>query len=207
MNNLETVSSFTFGLQALITLFVILDPVGAVPIFLSLVGNREKRVQRKLALQGATSSLLIICTFAIFGQIILNYLHISLSALQGAGGFLLFLTSMQLLTGTASSDEKNPDHLNIAMVPIGTPLLAGPGAIVTTMLYARYAHTPSHKFALGAAIVGVHLLIALALYVSTSIMRIVRPAGVQLITRVVGLLVAALATEMIVTSIKGFFNL
>ncbi len=207
MNNLETVSSFTFGLQALITLFVILDPVGAVPIFLSLVGNREKRVQRKLALQGATSSLLIICTFAIFGQIILNYLHISLSALQGAGGFLLFLTSMQLLTGTASSDEKNPDHLNIAMVPIGTPLLAGPGAIVTTMLYARYAHTPSHKFALGAAIVGVHLLIALALYASTSIMRIVRPAGVQLITRVVGLLVAALATEMIVTSIKGFFNL
>jgi len=207
MSNLATVSAFTFGLQALVTLFVILDPFGAVPIFLSLVGNRGRTEQRKLALQGATSSLLIICSFAVFGQIILNYLHISLSALQGAGGFLLFLTSMQLLTGTATSDEKNPDHVNIAMVPIGTPLLAGPGAIVSTMLFARYAHTTQHRVALGLAIIGVHLLIALALFASVSIMKVLRPAGVQLITRVAGLLVAAMAAEMIVAAIKGFFSL
>jgi multiple antibiotic resistance protein len=207
MNSLESVSALTFGIQAFVTLFVILDPLAALPIFLSLVAGRKKKEQVSLAWQGAASSLIIIVVFALFGQVILNYLHISLNALQGAGGFLLFLISMELLTGKVGGESAQNEKVNIAMVPIGTPVLAGPGGIVTTMLYVRYAHSTGDKFSLAAAIIMVHVVIGLILMFSTGILSLIKESGVTLITRVAGLLVAAIAVDMIVQSIKGFFNL
>lgn len=207
MNSLASVSALTFGIQAFVTLFVILDPVAALPIFLSLVAKRQKKDQIRLAWQGAAASLIIIVVFALFGQVILNYLHISLFALQGAGGFLLFLISMEFLTGKVGGDSGTNENVNIAMVPIGTPILAGPGGIVTTMLYVRYAHSPGDKFSLAAAIIMVHVVIGLILMFSTGILGLIKESGVTLITRVAGLLVAAIAVDMIVQSIKGFFNL
>jgi multiple antibiotic resistance protein len=206
MNNLASVSAITFGIQAFVTLFVILDPPGAIPIFLSLVAAKSPKERVKLAWQGAASSLIIIVVFALFGQIILNYLHISLNALQGAGGLLLFLISMELLTGKGSEDSATK-NVNVAMVPLGTPILAGPGAIVTTMLYVQYAHTSQAKLTLSAAIIAVHIVIGLTLMFSTKILGIIKDSGVTLVARVAGLLVAAIAVEMMVTSIKGFFNL
>ncbi|MEI6039137.1 MAG: MarC family protein, partial [Actinomycetes bacterium] len=105
MNSLTSISAITFGIQAFVTLFVILDPPGAIPIFLTLVSEKKQAERVKLAWQGAASSLIIIVVFALFGQVILNYLHISLNALQGAGGLLLFLISMELLTGKGSEDS------------------------------------------------------------------------------------------------------
>ena len=188
------------------TLFVILDPPGAIPIFLSLVAVKSQKERVRLAWQGAASSLVIIVVFALFGQVILNYLHISLNALQGAGGLLLFLISMELLT-SKGSEETATKNVNVAMVPLGTPILAGPGAIVTTMLYVQYAHTSQAKLSLAAAIIAVHIVIGLTLMFSTKILGIIKDSGVTLVARVAGLLVAAIAVEMMVTSIKGFFNL
>lgn len=206
MNSLLEVSALTFGIQAFVTLFVILDPPGAIPIFLSLVANKQPKERVKLAWQGATSSLIVIVVFALFGQIILNYLHISLNALQGAGGLLLFLISMELLTGKGT-EESATKNVNVAMVPLGTPILAGPGAIVTTMLYVQYAHSSSAKLSLEGAIIAVHIVIGLTLMFSTKILGIIKDSGVTLVARVAGLLVAAIAVEMMVQSIKGFFNL
>lgn len=206
MNSLTSISAITFGIQAFVTLFVILDPPGAIPIFLTLVSEKKQAERVKLAWQGAASSLIIIVVFALFGQVILNYLHISLNALQGAGGLLLFLISMELLTGKGSEDSATK-NVNVAMVPLGTPILAGPGAIVTTMLYVQYAHTSSAKLSLTAAIIAVHIVIGLTLMFSTKILRIIKDSGVTLVARVAGLLVAAIAVEMMVQSIKGFFNL
>ena len=207
MNSLATVSAVTFGVQAFVTLFVVLDPVAAIPIFLALVSERTRKERIKLAWQGATSSLLIIVIFALFGQLILSYLHINLYSLQGAGGFLLFLISMELLRGKVGSESESAgSKVNIAMVPIGTPVLAGPGGIVTTMLYVHYAHSTTAKFSLALAIVMVHVVIGLILMFSTSIIDLIKESGVTLITRVAGLLVAAIAVNMIVQSIKGFFN-
>ena len=206
MNSLIGISAITFGIQAFVTLFVILDPPGAIPIFLSLVSGKKPKERVALAWQGAASSLIIIVVFALFGQVILNYLHISLNALQGAGGLLLFLISMELLTGKGS-EESATKNVNVAMVPLGTPILAGPGAIVTTMLYVQYAHTASAKLSLAAAIIAVHIVIGLTLMFSTKILGIIKDSGVTLVARVAGLLVAAIAVEMMVQSIKGFFNL
>jgi multiple antibiotic resistance protein len=163
LNNLATVSAFTFGVQAFITLFVILDPPGATPIFLSLVKSENRKRQKRLAWEGAFSSLVIIVVFALFGQVILDSLHISINALQGAGGLLLFLISMELLTGKDGGDKNLSDNVNVAMVPLGTPILAGPGAIVTTMLYVQYADSSAAKLSLAAAIVAVHIVIGFTL--------------------------------------------
>jgi multiple antibiotic resistance protein len=206
MNDAFLVSATTFGIQAFVTLFVIMDPPGATPIFLALVKDQPSRKRILMAWQGATVSLIVIVAFAIFGKFLLDYLHISVEALQGAGGLLLLLIALELLTGRDSTSDKAKD-VNVALVPLGTPLLAGPGAIVTTIVFVQNADTVSMKFALGSAIVAVHLAIGLTLMFSTKIVSVIKESGVTLLARIAGLLLAAIAVEMIVQAIKGFFNL
>jgi multiple antibiotic resistance protein len=206
MNDALLVSATTFGIQAFVTLFVIMDPPGATPIFLALVKDQPSRKRILMAWQGATVSLIVIVAFAIFGKFLLDYLHISVEALQGAGGLLLLLIALELLTGRDSTSDKAKD-VNVALVPLGTPLLAGPGAIVTTIVFVQNADTVSMKFALWAAIVAVHLAIGLTLMFSTKIVSVIKESGVTLVARIAGLLLAAIAVEMIVQAIKGFFNL
>ena len=206
MNDVLLVSATTFGIQAFVTLFVIMDPPGATTIFLALVKNEPSRKRILMAWQGATVSLIVIVVFAIFGKFLLDYLHISVEALQGAGGLLLLLIALELLTGRDSSSDNSKD-VNVALVPLGTPLLAGPGAIVTTIVFVQNAETTSMKLALAAAIVAVHLAIGLTLMFSTKIVSIIKESGVTLLARIAGLLLAAIAVEMIVQAVKGFFNL
>ena len=206
MKDILLISTATFGIQAFVTLFVIMDPPGATPIFLALVKDQPARKRIRMAWQGAGVSLLVIVTFAIFGKFILDYLHISVEALQGAGGLLLLLISLELLTGKDSSGDKTKD-VNVALVPLGTPLLAGHGAIVTTIVFVQHAYTVEMKLALAAAIVAVHIAIGLTLMFSTKVVGLIKESGVTLIARIAGLLLAAIAVEMIVQSIKGFFQI
>ena len=203
MNDALTISALTFGAQAFVTLFVILDPPGAAPIFLSLASGKPIKVQRKLAWQAATVSLVVIVTFALFGNALLNYLNISLAALQGAGGILLLITGLGLLTGSLT-DEGSSTSKNIALVPLGTPLLAGPGAIVATMIFVQQIETPAQSLGLIAAVVAVHIVIAVSLMASTTILGIIKDSGVTLLARIAGLLLAAIAVQMLVDAIKAF---
>ena len=206
MSDVQTLSALTFGAQAFVTLFVILDPPGAAPIFLSLSAGKSLKQQRRLAWQAAAVSLFVIVSFALFGNAILNYLNISLAALQGAGGILLLITGLGLLTGTLT-DSNSATSQNIALVPLGTPLLAGPGAIVTTMLYVQKADGPDQLSSLAIAIIAVHLLIGLTFMFSTKILAVIKDSGVDLLARIAGLLLSAIAVEMIVSAIKAFFNI
>ena len=119
---------------------------------------------------------------------------------------LLLLISLELLTGKDNPDLDSTKG-NVALVPLGTPLLAGPGAIVTTMLYANYAHGSARIASLFLAIAATHIVIGLTLMFSTKILGLIKESGVTLFARIAGLLLAAIAVEMIVASIKGFFNL
>jgi multiple antibiotic resistance protein len=206
MKDILLISTATFGIQAFVTLFVIMDPPGATPIFLALVKDQPANKRIRMAWQGAAVSLIVIVTFAIFGKFILDYLHISVEALQGAGGLLLLLISLELLTGKDSSGDKTKD-VNVALVPLGTPLLAGPGAIGTTIVFVQHAYTVEMKLALAAAIVAVHIAIGLTLMFSTKLVGLIKESGITLIARIAGLLLAAIAVEMIVQSIKGFFQI
>ena len=200
-------SLITFSVQAFITLLVIIDPPGATPIFLSLVSGSTRKRQRELAIQAAAVSFGVVIAFALFGKLILDYLHISVSALLGAGGLLMLLISLQLLLGGSDTSTTKEKDVNIAMVPLGTPLLAGPGAIVTTIIYAQNAQNNNYRLGLLVAIIAVHLIIALTLIYATKIFGLIKESGVTLFARIAGLLLAAIAVEMIANAIKGLFSI
>jgi multiple antibiotic resistance protein len=193
-----------FG-EVLVTLVVIMDPLGNVPLFLGLTGGRTNRRRRRLAGQAVLVSLLVIALFAVLGQQILAYLGIGIPAMQGAGGLLLTIVALELLTGKAD-DPAEVDNVNVALVPLGTPLLAGPGAIVATIVFVKQHHDLGGAVSIGLGIVAVHLLVFLSLFFSVAITRLVREAGIVLLTRISGLLLSAIAVQLIANSVMGFVH-
>ena len=152
-------------------------------------------------------SLCVITLFAVGGGVILSYLGIGIPALQGAGGLLLLLIALDLLTGRETTQPGASEDVNIALVPIGTPLLAGPGAIATTIVYVRQAHgDPGSYLSLAVAIVVVHLILLLCLRFSDLLIRLVREGGITLMAKIAGLLCAAIAVQMVANSVQGFIH-
>jgi multiple antibiotic resistance protein len=193
-----------FG-EAFVTLFVIMDPLGTIPVFLGLTGGFTKRARSRAAAQAVLVSLGVIISFALFGQQILDYLGIGIPALQGAGGLLLLLVALDLLTGRAEDPQEVQD-VNVALVPLGTPLLAGPGAIVATIVFVRRADGVPDYVALALAILAVHLSLYLALRFSGGIIRVIRDSGIVLVSRIAGLLLSAIAVQLVANSILGFID-
>ena len=189
--------------EVFVTLFVIMDPVGTVPIFLTLTSGRSPATSRRYAWQAVAVSFLVITAFAFFGQQILSYLHISLPALQCAGGLLLLLVALELLTGNEQEPKANQDA-NVALVPLGTPLLAGPGAIVATMLFVEEIDSGPELSAVAVGIVGVHLALWAAMRYSLPILRVIRDGGVMLVTRIAGLLLSAIAVQLVADAVRAF---
>jgi len=186
-----------------VTLVVIMDPLGNIPLFLGLTAGRTNRTRRKLALQAVLVSLSVISLFAALGQQILAYLGIGIPALQGAGGLLLTIVALELLTDK-QDDPAEVDNVNVALVPLGTPLLAGPGAIVATIVFVKQAHGLADVTAIAVGILAVHLLVFLSLFFSVSITRLIREAGIVLLTRISGLLLSAIAVQLLANSVRGF---
>jgi MarC family membrane protein len=202
---LVTFFSVRFFWDVLVTLVVITDPSGLVPIFVGLTIGRETRDRNRLAWQAAVVAFGVIVTFALFGQSILGYLGVQLPAMQGAGGLLLLLVALQLLTGTEQEPtEAQRLKTNVAFVPLGTPLLAGPGAIVATMLFVKRIHGWGDILAFSAAIVIVSLLLWVAMRFAALALRVLRPSGVELATRISGLLLSAIAVQLVAGAITAF---
>ena len=195
----------TLYLTVLITLFVIMDPPGAIPVFLSLVGRKSKEVRNKAAWQAPAVSLTVISVFAIGGQAILSYLHIGIPALQGAGGLLLLLIALSLLTGKGAGGDAAAEDVNVALVPLGTPLMAGPGAIAAVIVYVSQADgNASSLLAIALGIITIHVLFFVILRFSTVLIRLLGEGGISLLARLAGLLLAAIAVQLIADSVRGF---
>ena len=190
-------------LSVFVTLLVIMNPPGAVPIFLGLTASLTRKQREVAALRASLVALGVIAAFAVFGQQILTYLHISLPALQGAGGLLLLLVALQLLTGQDSGVSSDAG-VNVALVPLGTPILAGPGAIVATMLAVRAANGVAGFLAVAVGLLVALLTVWLFLRFAGQVHRLLRDSGTMLLTRIAGLLLSAIAVQMIANSIRAF---
>ncbi|MQA28154.1 MAG: NAAT family transporter [Micromonosporaceae bacterium] len=191
-----------FG-EVFVTLFVIMDPPGTIPIFLALTGGMAARGRNRAAWQAVAVAFGVIVAFAIAGEQILRYLGIDLPALQGAGGLLLLLVALELLTGKTDAPAEQTTS-NVALVPLGTPLLAGPGAIVATILFVRRADSAADYLAIAAAILAIHLVLYAFMRFSSGIVRVLRPGGIEVVTRIAGLLLAAIAVQLVADSIASF---
>jgi multiple antibiotic resistance protein len=200
------VGGIEYLLTVMVTLFVIMDPPGIVPIYLALTGTMDQRERNRAALQATLLSLGVISLFALLGQQIINYLHIDLAALQGAGGLLLLLVSLQLLTGQADEPSGTATS-NIALVPLGTPLLAGPGAIVAVILFVQQAPSHADYLWIALAIIVIHIAIYLVMRFSGFLVKILRRGGIEVLTRIAGVLLAAIAVQLIADAVMGYVEL
>lgn len=188
-----------FG-EAFVTLVVILDPLGNVPVFLSLTGTYEPRRRVRAAYLAVGVATVVVVLFALFGQLLLQYLNVSLESLMVAGGVLLFIVALEMLRG-GDSISGSHEEANVAFVPLGTPLLAGPGAIVATMVLIRQHALPAER-------VGVTVGVLLALLANLVVLRFaawcsryLRPSAIQFMTRIMGLLLTAIAVQLVVEAI------
>ena len=191
-----------------ITLFVIMDPPGVVPIFLGLTGAMTRQQRNRAARQAVLVALGVIVAFALFGQSLLDYMHITLPALQASGGLLLLLIAMELLTGKMEEPQPSGNgKVNVALVPLGTPLLAGPGAIVATMVFVQQSDkTVADWVAIALGVVAVHVCLYLAMRFANVIHRVLGDSGTILVTRIAGLLLAAIAVQLVADAVEAFIK-
>lgn len=206
--SLDDVVNGTLLATSFTTLFVIMDPPGTVPVFLALTGRKTKPAQRRAAVQATLTSFGVIVLFAVLGQYILRFLQISMEALQLSGGILLFLVAMELLMGhDTGTPDTGDDNVNVALVPLGTPLLAGPGAIVAVMVSVNQGGgTLAGWTAVMAAVILMHIVIWATMRFSVELKRLLGQGGVMVLTKISGLLLAAIATQMIMSAIFQFIQ-
>ena len=187
--------------EVFVTLLVVMDPVGNVPVFLTLTRRSTPRARRRTALHATLAAAGIIYGFAAFGGQLLELLGISLEALQVSGGLLLVLVALELL-GTGGDEVSESAELNAALVPLGTPLLAGPGAIAATMVFIRESDGAREVALVVAAVAVVLLTVYLALRLGSGISRLLKDSGILLLSRIVGLLLAAIAVQLIARGVQ-----
>ena len=203
---METMALVALFTSVIVTFFVIMDPLGTVPIFIALTRKEKAQKQKRLALQAVLISFSVIIVFALFGNQILGFLDISLPSLQASGGLLLLLVALELLTGKDAEPAKTGD-VSVALVPLGTPLLAGPGAIAATIIFVRQSNNLAYFLTIILGLIAVHVILYLFLRFSIPVMRIVGRGGITVATKLAGLLLAAIAVQMMVGAIAEFVKI
>ena len=185
-----------------VTLTVIMDPVGVAPIFIACTAplTREQRKQAVIRAVFAAGGLII--GFALFGGAVLDYLDVSVDSLSIAGGLLLLLVALEMLRGMDYPDAAETPQ-DVALVPIATPLLAGPGAIATVIVLSRSHHGFSGKASVLVGILGALAVVGLGMLVAERLSLIVPEAFGQFLTRVFGLLLSAFAVQLVVDGVRG----
>jgi multiple antibiotic resistance protein len=192
-----------FALKALITLFVVIDPAGLIPAFVSLAGARPPGVQASIALRAVLIAGGVLLTFAVVGGPLLSYLGISVGALQIAGGILLFRIAVDMVfaqvrreTPEEAAEARAKD--DISVFPLAIPLIAGPGALASMLVLGSEAHGDPAAFGVVLGMAAIVLVVAYVfLRLSARLAHLLRQTGINVETRVLGLLLAALAVQYV----------
>ncbi len=201
--------NLAFGLSLMkvfIMLFVVMDPSGNIPIFMALTKGMSERERKKELNYAVVVTTILLLLFAFLGKIIFDVLDITPSSFMIAGGILLLLISFDLLRGKHEYGVSGESGAGVGAVPLGTPLLAGPGAITTVMVIIQ----SSENFVTGAffvlfAIFSAIIATRFLLGQSERIFGIMGKVGSEVLSRVMGIIVAAIAIQFIADGIKGMF--
>ncbi len=193
---------------AFVTLFLVIDPIGLVPFFIALTNDRKASESRSIALRATGLSLVLLAIFTFVGDAILETIGIGMPAFRIAGGLLLFLIAVDMLfekrgerrESQADSGEK-PDP---SVFPLTTPLIVGPGAIAAVILLAGKGEDPFLALSITMGALVVVLIVVLSLFlISGLIARLLGKVGITVLTRLMGMLLAALAVQFVVDGVVG----
>jgi len=206
---------FEVALTAFATFIVIIDPIGVVPLFIAFTTNLDPVRRRATAFKSVIIATGILLVFTLVGQPLLHYLGISLAAFRIAGGMLLFILAIDMVVvkesgiRTTTPDEhaeattKAPD---VAVFPLAIPLIAGPGAIASViLLQAQHVGNYTAQAVVAGVMVAVLLLVLVGFLGAGPIMRALGVTGIHVLTRVLGIILAALAVNNIVEGIRSSF--
>jgi multiple antibiotic resistance protein len=184
-----------------VTLTVIMDPVGVAPIFIACTAGMPHDQRQKLAIRAVLAAGALIIGFALFGGAVLDYLDVSVDSLSIAGGLLLLLVALEMLRGIDYPENGATD--DPALVPIATPLLAGPGAIATVIVLSRQHHDFDGKAAVLIGILGALAVVGVGMLAAERLGRIIPVSLIHFLTRVFGLLLSAIAVQLVINGIEG----
>jgi multiple antibiotic resistance protein len=184
-----------------ITLFIVIDPLGIIPVYLSLSHTLTGPEKKRAILKSILTAFTVFTLFILIGRQILAFLGIQPGSFFIAGGILLFLISLDMLFGTprrTKTSGHEEERTDIAVFPLGIPLIAGPGTITTIMLYASQATDTLYITAsLFAVIILVLLLTAITMFLSSFFLKILTRTGVTVIERIMGIILSGLSIQFI----------
>ncbi|RFP87543.1 MarC family protein [Rhodobacteraceae bacterium 63075] len=208
-----------FVITAFATLFVIIDPIALTPIFATMTQGAPAPARRKMALRACLVAFFILVAFTLFGEALMHFIGISMPAFRVAGGILLFLTALEMLferrtkrregqadmaAEDAAQDSSSDDDNDPSVFPLAVPLLAGPGAIATVILLAGQVPGWAGTAAV-IGMVGVVLAVVFAsLLLSDLLERGLGKTGINVATRILGMLLAALAVQFVLDGLRNF---
>jgi len=201
-------------ISAFVTLFVIIDPPGCAPIFAGLTAGANAAQARGMALRAVGIAALILVLFALFGEQLLAALHIELNSFRIAGGIMLFLIALEMVFEKRTERREQrvekvratPEVEDVAVFPMAMPMIAGPGSIATMMLLMSKAEGLDQTLVILAALAAVLGLLLAALLAAGPLMRLVGAQVEAVITRLLGVLLAALAAQYVVDGLKTVFG-
>ncbi|ULH16227.1 MarC family protein [Deinococcus sp. KNUC1210] len=210
--SLDVADALTLANRTFITMLVVMDPIGLAPIFIGLAGGRPSAERRALSLKASLVAGGILLAFGLFGRALLEKLGISLDAFRVAGGVLLFLIALDMVFARSNSSRESEeeereakDRPDISVFPLAIPLIAGPGTLASMMILASDAHGSVLLLSAVLLVTGsVLLLCYLALRLSGQIARLIGLTGVHVVTRVLGVLLGALAVQYVADGVRGF---
>lgn len=202
-------------LSAFITLFVVIDPPGCAPIYAGLTKGATAAQSRIMAIRATVIAGLILVGFALFGQQLLGALHIELDSFRIAGGLMLFFIAFDMVfeKRTQRREERaekvaaTPEIEDVSVFPMAMPMLAGPGAIAAVMLLQNEADGTEETLVMLGALGAVLLITMLALIAAGPLMRLFGDRVEAVITRLLGVLLAALAAQYVIDGLKGSFGI
>jgi len=203
---------YLHGITVFMGFFAMLNPVGNLPVFMGMVQDLDRKARNRVAMRATTTAFIIITVFCIFGHIIFRAFGITVPAFQIAGGIIVFIIGFQMLNARESrihlqSEEEKKQMLEVAhdmaITPLGIPLLAGPGTISTAMNFVGAEKSVTNVL-LVIAIFGVMCLITYILFISSRIVAArISPAMLKVVSRIMGLILAVIAVQMMINGIEG----
>ncbi|UYV17383.1 MarC family protein [Porphyrobacter sp. ULC335] len=202
-------------LSAFVTLFVVIDPPGCAPIYAGLTKGATREQARSMALRATAIASVILLIFALFGQELLGALHIELDSFRIAGGLMLFFIAFDMVfeKRTQRREERaekiaqTPEIEDVSVFPMAMPMLAGPGAIAAIMLLMNEADGLPESLEVLAALAAVLAITAAALVAAGPLIRLLGDKVEAVITRLLGVLLAALAAQYVIDGLKGSFGI
>ena len=200
-------------ISAFITFFVVIDPPGCAPIFSSLTAGTDDAHRKTMAIRSVLVASGILLTFAIFGEDLLRALGISLDAFRTAGGIMLFLIALEMVfekrterrENRAQDVKSNPQHEDISIFPMAIPMIAGPGSIASVMLMMANSNGLTESLIVLGALAAMLLLTLIALLLAGPLMKLLGYKLEAMITRILGVLLGALAVQFVIDGLKASF--